>query len=132
MTQAAVSLRPDVFTTDPPTLLASWCTGCRTKAFPPRDICPSCGSISDDRVPLSRHGEIYSYAVVRQAPSGLATPYVLAYVDLPEDEVRVMSRVDGFEPDAVRIGAAVRLGARPVDDAGDGSVMFVFRAEEAS
>ncbi|AGP61401.1 Zn-ribbon domain-containing OB-fold protein [Streptomyces rapamycinicus] len=132
MGQSVLSFRPDVFTADPPTLLASHCRDCGNKAFPPRDVCPSCGAPSGDQVPLSRRGEIYSYAVVRQAPPGLATPYVLAYIDLPEDEVRVLARVEGIAPDVVRVGTTVELGTRPVDNPDDTSVMFVFRAEEAS
>ncbi|MGW4204876.1 Zn-ribbon domain-containing OB-fold protein [Streptomyces sp. NPDC004726] len=131
MTPPLASSRPDVFTADPPTLLASHCRACQATAFPPRDACPSCGDATEERTALSRAGEIYSYTVVRQAPPGLPVPYVLAYVDLPGDGVRVMSRLEGFDPDAVRIGAAVRLGTRPADG-DDASLMFAFLPEEPS
>jgi scaffold protein (connect acetoacetyl-CoA thiolase and HMG-CoA synthase) len=120
------SFRPDVFEADPPALLGSSCTSCGRRAFPPRDVCPECGAVdAAEPVRLSRTGVVYSFTVVRQAPPGLQTPYVLAYVDLPGDEVRVMARV---EADDVDIGSPVRLVARP-DERAPGRVMFAFEPD---
>ncbi|MBB5157256.1 Zn-ribbon domain-containing OB-fold protein [Saccharopolyspora phatthalungensis] len=129
-----VSFRPDVFHPDPPTLLGSRCPMCAGKVFPPRDVCPRCGEANEEHpVELSRQGTVYSYTVVRQAPPGLTTPYVLACVDLPDDEVRVLSRIEGGDPAAVAIGLPVRLGARPVEGSDGGHLMFVFNpVEEAN
>jgi uncharacterized OB-fold protein len=126
---AAVSFRPDVFESDPPALLGSLCASCARKAFPPRDVCPSCGALDRARpARLSARGVIYSFTIVRQAPPGLATPYVLAYVDLPEDEVRVLSRIEGLAPEDVEIGLPVRLVTR-VDER-DQALMFAFEYDE--
>jgi uncharacterized OB-fold protein len=120
------SFRPDVFEADPPALLGSSCTRCGGRAFPPRDVCPACGAVdAAEPVRLSRTGVVYSFTVVRQAPPGLATPYVLAYVDLPEDEVRVMGRVDAAD---VEIGLPVRLVSRP-DERHPDRVMFAFEED---
>jgi uncharacterized OB-fold protein len=131
---AATSFRPDVFEADPPALLGSACTSCARKAFPPRDVCPSCGAVDGgEPVRLSTDGVIYSFTVVRQAPPGLETPYVLGYVDLPADEVRVMSRIEGLAPEDVEIGLPVRLVARADErDTERASLMFAFehRTEE--
>jgi scaffold protein (connect acetoacetyl-CoA thiolase and HMG-CoA synthase) len=117
------SFRPDVFEADPPALLGSSCTRCGGRAFPARDVCPACGAVdAAESVRLSREGVVYSFTVVRQAPPGLATPYVLAYVDLPADAVRVMARV---EAEDVEIGLPVRLVARP-DERNPGRLMFAF------
>jgi uncharacterized OB-fold protein len=129
----ANSFRPDVFSADPPTLLGSSCRQCARKAFPPREVCPGCGAISDaEPAPLATEGRIYSFTVVRQAPAGLRTPYVLGYVDLPADEVRVLSRIEGLPAERVEIGLPVRLAARPAENTDAGEEMFVFRyaAEE--
>lgn len=125
------SFRPDVFRADPPTLLGSRCPACERKAFPPRTVCPSCGTIVDEaqQIPLSTEGVVYSYTIVRQAPPGLETPYVLGYVDLPADEVRVMGRVEGVDPEAMQIGIPVRLTARRDETSEEESLMFAFRAE---
>lgn len=106
------SFRPEAFRVDPPTLLAGKCAACGRTAFPVRDSCPACGSDQPaQEVRLSSAGEVYSYTVVRQAPVGLETPYVLAYVDLPADSIRVMTRLDGVDPAAVSIGLPVELTA---------------------
>ena len=60
------------------------------------------------------------------------TPYVLAYVDLPDDKLRIMTRLEGLEPDEVEIGLPVRLVSRPDErDSEGGTVMFAFEHEEA-
>lgn len=122
------SFRPDVFEADPPALLGSRCTQCARKAFPARDVCPGCGAVDQsEAVRLSGQGVIYSFTVVRQAPPGLETPYVLGYVDLLEDEVRVMSRIEGLDPAEVDIGLPVQLVTRVDERAEEGeTVMFAF------
>src|SRR4051812_40321210 len=127
------SFRPDVFRADPPTLLGSICAACSRKAFPPRDVCPWCNAAVDEAVPvaLSAQGEVYSFTIVRQAPPGLPVPYVLAYVDLLDDDVRVMARVEGVEPEALEIGTPVVLGARADERSADDAAMFVFTAVAA-
>ena len=124
------SFRPDVFRADPPTLLAGRCPDCGRTAFPVRDSCPACGSDQEtDPLTLSGHGEVYSYTIVRQAPKGLPTPYVLAYVDLPENSVRVMTRLDQVDPDHVTIGMPVELTAIPSSSTDD-TWMFAFQPSE--
>ncbi len=124
----STSFRPDVFAADSPTLLGSRCTACGRKAFPHREVCPTCGALdAAETVELSKDGRIYSFTVVRQAPPGLETPYVLGYVDLPADEVRVMSRIEGVTPEDVAIGQSVTLTARRDERAEDeDTVMFAF------
>lgn len=123
------SFRPDVFRSDPPTLLGSRCAACERRAFPPRDVCPSCGAFAEaaELTPLSGEGVVYSFTVVRQAPPGLQTPYVLGYVDLPADRVRVMARIEGVDPDAMEIGIPVALTARRDETSEEEAVMFAFR-----
>lgn len=122
------SFRPDVFAIDPPALLGSACTKCSRRTFPARDVCPHCGAVdSGEAVRLSTIGTIYSFTIVRQAPPGLKTPYVLGYVDLADDQIRVMSRVEGLEPDEVEIGMPVTLATRGDERDADGAaLMFAF------
>jgi uncharacterized OB-fold protein len=124
----APSFRPDVFELNPPRLLASVCSECETRTFPPREICPRCASASlEEKARLSTLGEVYTFTIVRQAPPGLTIPYVLAYVDLPADEVRVMARIVGSEPEEVEVGDAVELAAAAAEPAREEPAsMFVF------
>jgi uncharacterized OB-fold protein len=65
---------------------------------------------------------------VHQAPVGRPTPYVLAYVDLP-DQVRVMAQVDAPHG-AMRIGMPVRLVLKPVgEDGGVPVIGYAFAAD---
>ncbi|WP_162795069.1 Zn-ribbon domain-containing OB-fold protein [Nonomuraea lactucae] len=128
---APQSFDPAVFRTEPPTLLAVRCPECGVTSFPRRELCPYCTAelVEVEATPLSPQGVVYSYTVVRQAPEGVATPYVLAYVDLPEEELRLLSRLVGFgdmTPDL--IGSPVRLVTAPMDDPEDDRLRYAFEA----
>ena len=122
------SFRPDLFRSSPLALFASKCIACQRIAFPPREICPSCNS---DGVPetkeLQHVGELYSYTIVHQAPPGLPAPYMLGYVDLPDDGVRLLARLEGFDQGTLAIGASVRLAAAYIDGPDSGQLKFSFR-----
>jgi benzoylsuccinyl-CoA thiolase BbsA subunit len=45
-------------------------------------------------VPLSRRGRLYSYADIFIGQPGLQTPYIIGYVDLPEN-LRIFAMLDG-------------------------------------
>ena len=108
---------------DPPRLLGSHCSACAVSVFPPREFCPRCRAVQGvTRVELSTRGHVHSFTVVRQAPPGVAVPYVLAWVDLPVDDVRVLAQVDGA-PGDVTVGTAVELDLAEVGTDGDGAAL---------
>lgn len=73
--------------------------------FYPRVAEPGTGSTDLVWVEASGNGTVYATTVIRQRPP---TPsYNLALVDLAEGP-RMMSRVEGIAPDAVRIGMRVK------------------------
>ncbi|UXJ50222.1 Zn-ribbon domain-containing OB-fold protein [Pseudomonas citronellolis] len=73
--------------------------------FYPRVAEPGTGNTDLEWVEASGRGVVYSTTVVRQRPP---TPnYNVALIDL-EEGVRLMSRVEGVAPEAVRIGMAVK------------------------
>jgi len=59
-------------------------------------------------VRLSRRGIVYTYTVVHQSTPEFPTPYVLAYVDLPEG-VRVLAQLSETSPETARTGMEVEL-----------------------
>lgn len=125
-------VREGLLRLDPPALLGSRCVHCGTVVFPARDFCPAC--LADgphDELPLSTCGRVFSYTVVHQAPGGRPTPYVLAFVDLPE-QVRVLAQLD-VAPQDVSLGMPVHLALRTVAQDAAGSVMgYAFAAAEAA
>lgn len=88
--------------------------------FYPRVAEPRTGAIDLDWVEASGRGTVYATTVQRAKPPAPDTNVVL--VDLDEGP-RMMSRVDGVAPDAVRIG--MRVTARIVTGDGDPFVVFV-------
>lgn len=73
--------------------------------FYPRVCEPLTGSTDLEWVEASGEGTVYSTTVVRQKPP--AQPYNVALIDLAEGP-RLMSRVQGVAPEAVRIGMRVK------------------------
>lgn len=112
---------------EPPRLLGSRCPDCGNTTFPPQRFCPACGkSDVQATVELSTHGTVYSFTVVRQAPPGVEVPYVLAYVDLPQ-QVRVMCQLSGAEPGEYEIGMECDLELTPFGTGPDEEELVGFR-----
>jgi uncharacterized OB-fold protein len=90
--------------------------------FYPRAVAPGTGARDLEWVEASGRGTVYSTTVVPKRPP---TPsYNVALIDLAEGP-RLMSRVEGVEPEAVAIGMAVR--AKIVEE--EGAPVLVFEPE---
>lgn len=87
--------------------------------FYPRVAAPVTGDRDLEWVPASGRGTVYATTVVRPKPP--QQPYNVVLVDL-EEGVRVMSRVEGVAPEAVKIGLPVqaRIGTQ------DGKSILLF------
>jgi len=64
---------------------------------------------------------------VRQAPPGVAVPYVLAQVDLPDDDVRLLTTVVGAAPEDVALDLPVTLELAPFGTGADGAALLGYR-----
>jgi uncharacterized protein len=104
-------------------LIGDECKNCGQKFFPPRNICPDCRRKSRlEKFKFSGEGEVYSYTVIRAAPTGFEyqKPYVVAIIKLKEGAMCTAQIVD-CKTDEVRIGQAVEMVFRKVmadDDSG--------------
>lgn len=118
-----VPLRPGLLEKDADggiTLLGSRCESCGTTFFPAHVLCVRCLSSEHmQAVRLSRRGTVYTYTVVHQSTPEFPTPYVLAYVDLPEG-VRVLAQLSEVSPEAARTGMEVELVGVPVPGGEEG------------
>ncbi len=127
-TGSRVPFRRDVLQLGPDGghLVGGRCPACGAHFFPAREVCSRCLS-ELATVALSGRGTVYTYTVIHQAPPGFETPYVLAYVDLPEG-VRVLGQLE-VPPEEARIGVQVELTLTPLgrDDEGREVVGFRFR-----
>lgn len=76
------------------------CQECKVGIFPPRDICPNCSGTDLKDYKFSGKGEIYSLAIVHEAPEGFEenAPYYVALVRLNEGPLLV-AQVTDIDPD---------------------------------
>jgi uncharacterized protein len=82
------------------------CESCARQIFPPNVLCPHCGAMRLRWAATSGAGVVYSTTVVHERPEQGGNRNI-ALVDLAEG-ARMMSRVEGVAPEAVRIGMRVR------------------------
>jgi uncharacterized protein len=85
------------------------CSKCERYAFPPGLACPYCGSHDQRWVPCSGRGIVHTFTTVHRAPTpGVATPYVVAVVEL-EEGWHMMTNIVGCAPQDVSIDMPVRV-----------------------
>jgi len=107
-------------------LEASKCTGCEKLLYPPRVVCPKCGSSTFENITLPREGTVVTYTVVRVPPAGFTeqTPLPIALVELIKG-VRVMVQIgDLADPSELEIGMKVRLEFRRISWDGEAGVIY--------
>ena len=87
------------------------CDACGKFRYVPKELCPYCHAAESTWTPIGGDGEIYTYTVVRRAPTPAFqadAPYALAHVTMDEG-IRMIGRVVGVDPEAVHIGMRVRV-----------------------
>jgi uncharacterized OB-fold protein len=97
-------------------LVGNECKNCGQKFFPPRNICPDCRRRSKlEKFRFSGEGEIFTYSVVRAAPTGFdfQRPYVVAIVKLVEGTMCTAQVVD-CDAEKIKVGDKVEMVFRKV------------------
>ncbi|MDT5291868.1 MAG: uncharacterized protein QOG79_2178 [Mycobacterium sp.] len=114
-------------------LLIAKCGACGKVHHYPRPFCPHCWS--EDVQPLQANGTgtLYTYSTVYVndlAPFKERLPYVAAIVELDEGP-RLMTTIEGAEPELLEVGMAVTAVFRPVDaEDPDSPYLTVFTPSE--
>jgi len=111
-------------------LEAGKCKKCGKISFPPRLICPACGSKDFEKTKLTDHGKIVSYTTIRVAPSDFATqvPYNIAIVE-SDNGVRVTTQVVDCKPEDLEIGKRVKFVFRKLSAEGHtGIICYGYKA----
>lgn len=86
------------------------CRGCGYYLHPPGPRCPRCGGSSLRPEVVSGRGSVHSYTVNHQPWVGETEPYVIAIVELVEqDGLRLTTNVVGCPVDDVAIGQEVAV-----------------------
>jgi uncharacterized protein len=114
-------------------LLIAGCGACGKVHHYPRPFCPHCWSDDVQPVQASGTGTLYTYSTVYAndlPPFRDRLPYVAAIVELAEGP-RVMTTIEGAQPDGLRVGMAVTASFRPVDaDDPESPYLTVFTPDE--
>jgi uncharacterized protein len=106
-------------------LAYQWSPQAGRAVFYPRVLCPFSGSDQLEWRVSKGLGTVYSTTVVHPQDGA---PYNVALIDCDEG-FRLMSRVEGVAPDAVRIGMRVRFRAhRPGGEAAPIPIFFPLEA----
>ncbi|MEE2030843.1 MULTISPECIES: Zn-ribbon domain-containing OB-fold protein [Rhodococcus] len=95
-------------------LLIAKCGECDKVHHYPRPFCPFCWSEDVTAVEASGRGTLYTYSTVYVNdlhPFKSRLPYVAALVEL-EEGPRVMTNIEGCEPDELEVGMAVEVAFR--------------------
>jgi len=96
-------------------LLVQRCAGCRRLQHPPAPMCPSCHGFAMEAIEASGRGTVHSFVVFHHPPVPPFTyPNVIVLVELAEG-TRLVSRLVGVDPEAVRIGMPVQVDFETVD-----------------
>ena len=96
-------------------LIVRQCSACGARHFMPRGQCPACWSDRLEWIDCSGLGKVYSFSVVRRAPTpdfGAIAPYVIALVDLDEGP-RMFTNIVGPGALEVSMGERVKLTFEP-------------------
>ena len=94
-------------------LVVQHCAACNRFQFPPRAMCPRCGSANLEWRPVSGRGRIQSRVVVYDSPVSTLIPdqpFNVATIALEEEpELTMLSHLPGIPVDQVPIGATVEV-----------------------
>lgn len=111
-------------------LLGSGCKVCGKVAFPRKPICPKCFCDELETVPLSKRGTLHTFARSEMGPTGMETPFVMGFIDLPEG-IKLYSLITCTDPwdRELRIGMDMEMtiGKIMVDASGRDVLSYRFK-----
>jgi len=93
------------------TLLASRCTGCGARSFPPRADCDACMGREFELVAISGLGTLVTFTTIASAPAGFdrEAPYTIGLADLVEGG-RALAWIGRSVPrESIAIGMPLQL-----------------------
>jgi hypothetical protein len=104
---------------------AGKCKDCGEVSFPPRRVCPACGSRKFRTVVLPDHGTVLTFTVIRVAPEEYtdSAPYAVGIVKLA-DGTKVMMQIVDADLDKLAIGLSVKIEFRKLRGEGEAGVLF--------
>ena len=106
------------------------CPACGWIYFPTKQVCPACFAPDQEKVPLSRKGKLHTFACSHMGPSGLPTPYLIGFIELPEG-IKLFSLLTQCDPweRVLKVGMEMEMviGTIRHDEEGNEIVGYKFR-----
>jgi benzoylsuccinyl-CoA thiolase BbsA subunit len=110
---------------EPPFLKGYRCKQCGQIDFPKLSLCPQCWGEDFEMVPLSRRGTLYSYADIYIPQPGMEPPYIIGYIDLPEN-LRIFATLEG-DVNSFNCDDEVELTVGPIRLNQDGKDIITYK-----
>lgn len=106
-------------------LEAAKCRGCGLVCFPPRVICPRCGSREFDKAKLAGSGKLLTYTIIRVAPQQFEdqAPYAAGIAEL-DDGVRLTAQIVDCDFSKLAVGMRVKVEFRRIYEEGAAGVIY--------
>jgi uncharacterized OB-fold protein len=87
------------------------CDSCGAFRYVPKEICPKCHSTATTWSSISGNGELYTYTVIRRAPTEAyqaEVPYAIVHVTMDEG-FRMIGSLRGGDPENLSIGSRLKV-----------------------
>ncbi|WP_456326237.1 Zn-ribbon domain-containing OB-fold protein [Palaeococcus sp. (in: euryarchaeotes)] len=110
-------------------MVGTKCKECGEIYFPPRQVCPKCGSREMEDVQLSGKGKVLSWTIVRNPPSGFEyfRPYPLALIELEEGPI-VLAQLTDVDENQIDFGMEVEMVTRKIREfEEDGLILYGYK-----
>ena len=115
-----------------PYLAASKCPSCGKVYFPQKDFCPLCVVREMAAVALGDSAVLYTFTVVHMGVKGFKTPYVLGWVEYPEEKLRIAAQIltdPETAAQVLRTGQKLALNVGVLRTLEDGTEVIGYRYE---
>jgi len=105
-------------------LEAAECKDCNFISFPPRRICPECGTTEFTKIRLKPEGTILTYTIEHVAAEAFATevPFAVGIIETNEG-ARLTAQIVDCTPDEIAIGKEVELATRRIQKEGHAGIL---------
>jgi uncharacterized OB-fold protein len=106
-------------------LEAAKCKSCGRLFFPPRVVCPECGSRAFETTMLAGAGRLLTYTIIRVPPQPFEdqAPYAVGIAEM-DDGVKLTAQVVDCDFSDLKVGLRVALEFRRVYEEGEAGVIY--------
>jgi uncharacterized OB-fold protein len=116
--------------TKEPYLAASKCPQCGKTYYPSKSFCPVCMVEEMEDAAVDNEGVLYTFTTVYLGVKGFKTPYLLGWVDFPEQKLRFAAQIDYDVQEAqskLKAGQKVKMTIGVLNTSEDGKEVIGYK-----